>query len=130
MVLGAYVIYCHTCIPTGKKYVGQTRLTMEHRWAQHLTSARARSTTHFHAAIRKYGPEAFSHEVLDEVEGQEAANAAEVEWIAKLDCRAEWVQSEGRRRGGPGARVYKTEDTRDIRVYDLRASSGDHASGD
>ena len=43
---------------------------------------------HFPNAIRKYGPEAFSHEVLAVVTTSlEDANAAEQEWIKKLQTR-------------------------------------------
>jgi hypothetical protein len=30
-----FVIYCHTHIASGKRYVGQTRLGLMKRWANH-----------------------------------------------------------------------------------------------
>jgi group I intron endonuclease len=81
-----FVIYCHTCIPSGKKYVGQTKLTLEARWRQHV-SGHSKCRV-FCAAIRKYGPDVFDHEVLEECTTQESANAAEAKWIAALNTVA------------------------------------------
>jgi len=63
---------------------------MAHRWNQHCSQAKAaKSTTrsHFWAAIRKYGKDAFEHEVLETCDTLEAANASEVGWIEKLGTR-------------------------------------------
>lgn len=83
-----FTIYCHTNKINGKKYVGQTRYTIGRRWAQHVAVAEAdRATCRvLAAAIRKYGSEAFTHEVLDVVMTQEGANIAEGAWIKHLQC--------------------------------------------
>lgn len=57
-------IYIHTCLITGKSYIGQTTQTMDKRWASHCKRAMAGSNTHFHRAIRKYGVDNWSHKVL------------------------------------------------------------------
>ena len=57
-------IYIHTCLTTGKSYVGQTTQTMDKRWASHCKRAITGSNTHFHRAIRKYGVDNWSHKVL------------------------------------------------------------------
>jgi len=75
------VIYCHIHRESGKRYVGQTRLTMRRRWLQHLGCVRRGSTYFFHAAIRKYGADAFDHIVLEGVDSEKAANEAEKRWI-------------------------------------------------
>lgn len=80
-----FTIYCHTNRVNGKRYVGQTRKTMEIRWRRHLTDARAGAQWVFQRAIRKYGPEAFDHDVLEECLTLEAANAAEQRWIAHFN---------------------------------------------
>jgi group I intron endonuclease len=85
-----WTIYCHTCTVTGKKYVGQTTKTMRERWYGHTSSARLckrRRRTPFQNAIRKYGPEAFLHEVLESVGSERAANEAEARWVAALNTR-------------------------------------------
>ena len=88
--LTRFTIYCHTCVVTGKKYVGQSKRSMEQRWIHHTFNARHRRDTcaAFHAAIRKYGENAWTHEVLDVVYTRDAANAAERRWIEKLNCRS------------------------------------------
>jgi hypothetical protein len=72
------------------RYVGMTINSMEERWAQHVTKARlktpdANSRMLFVEAIREYGPEAFSHEVLEVAEDCYKAAEAEVNWIKKLE---------------------------------------------
>lgn len=79
---------------TGKKYVGQTRRSVEERWDEHVHEARAgerrrnESCRALARAIVKYGPERFTHDVLAIVYTQAAANRAERWWIARLSCRA------------------------------------------
>ena len=77
-----FTIYRHVHSDSGKCYVGQTGKTMLERWRGHMRDARKGSPRPFHCAIRKYGVEAFAHEILEEVATLEEANAAEVKWIA------------------------------------------------
>lgn len=58
-----YVVYMHTS-PSGKSYIGRTVLGMERRWYLHVRKAEKNSDTWFHQAIRKYGPENFTHTIL------------------------------------------------------------------
>jgi hypothetical protein len=59
------------------------------RWHQHCAQAKTSKDgrSHFANAIRKYGKDAFDHEVLGIYDTLEAANEAEKEWIEKLDSR-------------------------------------------
>jgi len=60
------------------------------RWNQHVRNAmekRGKGCAHFWAAIRLYGKDAFSHEVLETCGTLEAANAAEERWIEELGTR-------------------------------------------
>jgi len=59
---------------------------MERRWKTHVWNARRAKNgwSHFANAIRKYGPGAFSHAVLQTCETLDEANRAEREWIEKL----------------------------------------------
>ncbi len=85
-----YTIYCHTHIESGRRYIGLTKLTMMKRWNQHLANAKAKQgkgCAHFWAAIRKYGKDAFSHEVLEVCGSLEEANAAEQKWIEHFKTR-------------------------------------------
>jgi group I intron endonuclease len=60
------------------------------RWNQHLQNAkskRGKGCRLFWNAIRKYGPEAFVHEVLEVCRDLEVANLAEECWIELFDTR-------------------------------------------
>ena len=59
-----YLIYCHTCHFTGKRYVGYTKLTIDGRWSVHLKLVRKGSKLLFHNAIRKHGVDAWDHDVI------------------------------------------------------------------
>lgn len=63
---------------------------MMQRWNQHVLNANSRPKgrrSHLWGAIRKYGPQAFSHEVLEVCETLESANEAEAKWIDHFDSR-------------------------------------------
>ena len=59
-------VYVWTNTVNGKQYVGQTVATFDVRWKGHLGDAKSRSDRHFMRAIRKYGVDAFTVEVLFE----------------------------------------------------------------
>ncbi len=85
-----YTIYCHTHIESGRRYIGLTKLTMMKRWNQHLANAKAKQgkgCAHFWAAIRLYGKDAFSHEVLEICLTLEEANIREEYWIEHFKTR-------------------------------------------
>ena len=78
-----YEIYCHTHVASQKRYVGQSMHGMMSRWKRHMSGAkRNEGCPYLGYAIRKYGAEAFAHEVLETCETLEAANEAEQWWIA------------------------------------------------
>src|SRR5574337_250494 len=84
-----FTIYCHTDKVNGKRYIGQTFSTMEERWTEHIRAARRNVGCRLlSAAIRDHGHEAFSHEILEIVETQEAADEAEIRWIGKLQSKS------------------------------------------
>jgi group I intron endonuclease len=84
-----FTFYCHTNRVNGKQYVGQTAWTMEERWKSHVTSAKLHQGCRvFGAAIRKYGPDAFDHEILEVVVcTQQEADLIETEWIKRKGSR-------------------------------------------
>lgn len=93
-------IYCHTNRVNGKRYVGQTKFSMEKRWADHLRDAAKHGCCRLmSAAIRKYGPGSFDHDVLATAEDRDEANRLEAEWIARLGSLAPYgynLESGGR----------------------------------
>ena len=80
------IIYLLTNTVNGKQYVGQTRSKLHERWSGHCKSARRGSTAYLHNAIRKYGPEVFTHTVLEETTPEEV-NDREMYWIATLNTK-------------------------------------------
>ena len=87
-----YTIYCHTHVESGRRYIGLTSQTMEKRWSEHVTKSKNSKggRWHFPNAIRKYGPDAFFHEVLAQSWDLEGANATEQALIAQEDtCNPE-----------------------------------------
>ncbi len=82
-----FTVYCHTS-PSGKRYVGFTSRGADLRWRAHVSDARKGSQFAFHRAIRKYGAENFTHEVLEAMTTEAGAKHAERLWIRELDSYA------------------------------------------
>lgn len=76
-----YTVYLHTCIISGKRYVGLTSKTMEERWSGHCYDARRGSRYHFHRAIAAYGVENWTHQVLAKPESLIEAAKLEQQFI-------------------------------------------------
>jgi predicted GIY-YIG superfamily endonuclease len=69
-----YAVYVITHLATGRRYVGMTG-DARRRWAAHRHTARWKPRTHIGRAIRKYGSEAFTFEVVCQFStAMEAAN--------------------------------------------------------
>ncbi len=82
-----FTIYCHTNRVNGKRYVGQTVYSMEKRWRDHVSSSKfAGRRSLFANAVRKYGADAFEHQILEVVSTQDEANLAESRWIEQFAC--------------------------------------------
>jgi group I intron endonuclease len=64
----------------GKVYIGQTRQAFSRRKSRHLWDAARNNPCRFHAAIRKYGPEAFEFKTL--VVGPAG------DWLSEMEIRA------------------------------------------
>ena len=75
-------IYKHTA-PNGKVYLGQTKQTIEARWENgNGYSSYGQIESVFYRAIKKYGWENFTHEILEEnILSQDDANQKEIYWI-------------------------------------------------
>lgn len=85
----SWTVYCHTHIESGRRYVGLTSQTMEKRWKNHVHLAKSSKNGrwHFPNAIRKYGKDAFSHEILGTFNSLEEANAEEERLIEEWGLR-------------------------------------------
>lgn len=103
------LIYKHTCIITGKSYVGQTKYSLNYRWLNHIKDAIINnSTCHFHQAIRKHGIECWTHEVLEEgFTSQLFLDASEIYWIDKLDTFKNGYNETSGGKGGKKSEITK-----------------------
>ena len=87
------LIYLHTCIITDKSYTGQTIRTMEVRLKEHINNSEKGGNSHFERALRKYGIENFTSEVLEDnipvqsdlISKQTLADQREKHFIEKYD---------------------------------------------
>lgn len=80
-------IYVITNLLNGKKYVGQTIVSIGRRWSAHCNGSDGKSRNWLsliHRAIQKYGKASFSIEAVQECSNIEELNRAEKEWIAKV----------------------------------------------
>ena len=91
--VGQFVVYQITNTSNGKRYIGYTSKTLHERWEGHVKDARLGSQTHFHSAIRKYGKEVFSLEVL--FLENTSAEAKETEILMILDRSPEYNKTFG-----------------------------------
>lgn len=80
----SYTIYCHINIVNAKRYIGQTKYTIQQRWNAHLNAARRKQRGVFLNALRKYGAHTWKHEILEIVETKLEANAREQFWISRF----------------------------------------------
>ena len=79
-----WLIYKHTCLDSGKIYVGYTSKTLDIRWRDHVAKS-LRGRQKFYAALRKYGTECWLHEILQEgISTLDEAETAERHWIKTL----------------------------------------------
>lgn len=89
------------CNINNKIYIGYTTRSMEERWKEHVTSSNIGSKFHFHNAIRKYGENSFSHEVLfnGEFENLKEIHIMEQKYIEEYNSYNEGYNST---KGGEG----------------------------
>jgi group I intron endonuclease len=76
-------IYKITNCVNSKVYIGQTiQKNPKMRWYSHLGDARDGKPGHLYESIRKYGPNQFNWEIIDEADSLEKLNQLETKWIA------------------------------------------------
>lgn len=68
-----------------KKYIGQTRRTIQQRYKEHLKLASSDDKRHLYRAMRKYGVNNFTIQELEKVEDNTDLDSREQYWIAYYD---------------------------------------------
>lgn len=70
-----YKVYCHTLKSDGRQYFGITCQSIPNRWR--CNGNGYKTSLHFYRAIKKYGWDAFEHELI--IDGLSKANAEKME---------------------------------------------------
>ena len=79
-------IYKFTHIKTDRVYIGQTIQDPNRRRLEHLSDSRYNKRTHrFHNAIRKYGEDAFTFEVITTAPNLDELNLLETKYIKEYN---------------------------------------------
>ena len=105
-----YCVYTHTNKINGKRYIGITCQNVSRRWRNGNGYIQ---NVHFSNAIKKYGWDAFSHEIVKAGLSKEDACKLEIELIRKYkanDARYGYNRSTGGE--GPASGVLVSADTR------------------
>ena len=96
------IIYKVTNNINNKIYVGQTINTLEYRRNQHERSINYKNTRNnaFSRALKKYGINNFTWEVIDNADNLDQLNQKEEYWISKLNCLIDSGLGYNIKRGG------------------------------
>ena len=99
------IIYKITNLKTGKCYVGQTVQTFQSRKARHISEANGKNRYVISRAIRKYGVDSFSFEIIDWATNYTKLNYKEWIWIHK--CNSLTPNGYNLKEGGSNAPINK-----------------------
>lgn len=125
-----YYVYVHTNKINDKKYIGITCQKPEARWGvggSRYLYRDIRYNSVFAAAIRKYGWENFTHEILFEGLTEAEAKVKEKELIAYYRTYIGFENCKGYNMtlGGDGAALYKTDEERQAAIKASRKKCRD-----
>lgn len=97
-----YIIYKVTS-PSGKCYVGLTKVALKTRWQQHVQRSRSTLNHPFYNAIRKYSAASFAVEHIASALGSVNAQATEVLCISQIEKAQRYNLSAGGENDGVAA---------------------------
>lgn len=110
------IIYKITNNENGKVYIGQTIRTLEERFNRHKNDALNNVLdTHFARAIRKYGIDTFTAEIIDTASTQEELTQKEQYWI-KFYNSVEEGYNETDATEKSGGNTYKSKTPEEMKV--------------
>lgn len=122
------IIYLLTNTINGKQYVGQTRRGLDARWQEHCRYAHKGAPQHLYNAIRKYGSDSFTQEILEDLgeATNEYINEREMYWVnEKMSCIQGYNMTEG---GGGTSGWIRTKEWRE-KVSAAKAGKNHHMYG-
>jgi hypothetical protein len=94
-----YIVYKHTSKTTKKTYIGYTSKSLSERLHKHHVNALADIDTHFYRAIRKYGLEDFTSEILWKGDCHDQAKNNEIKYIEYFQS---FINGYNQTKGGDG----------------------------
>lgn len=108
-----FYIYKISCSQSDKIYIGKSTVPIEQRQNRHVKEAYKTLDTHLSRAIRLYGPEAFSIEVIDTCEeNHELLKAREKYWIAFYSA---YDYGYNETKGGEGGNTYSKKSLEEMK---------------
>jgi len=85
----AILVYKLRCAVSGKSYVGITARSLDTRWLEHCARARQGvRNSRLAAAMRKYGEDAFTREIVATADTEDQARSLECAFIRQFDTFA------------------------------------------
>lgn len=105
-----YTVYCHTNKLNGKRYVGITSQKPERRWGNGCNYV---DNEYFYRAIKKYGWEEFTHEILFTNLSKKEAQEKEI-YLIKKWCLTDRNKGYNISRGGEGVNSISDETRKKI----------------
>jgi len=115
------VIYCYHCVPTGKKYIGQT-IDEKTRKKKHISDSKTQDLK-FYRAVRKHGWENFIYGIISEFD-ENILNEKEMFYIEIYDSFENGYNST---LGGEGKRGYKLlQETKELISKALKGKPMNH----
>lgn len=114
-----FVVYCHK-LHDGRRYIGITSQKVNRRWRN---GDAYYCNSYFYRAIKKYGWDAFEHEILFHDLTEEEAKAKEIELIEKYKTQ-DRKYGFNRTAGGEGVSNPSEETRRKIGEWSRRVNTG------
>lgn len=93
-------IYKITCKENNKVYIGQTTESIQTRFKRHMGYQKNESDTKFYRAVRKYGCDNFTIELIDTATSRQELDELEVYWIRFYDAINSGYNTALGKRGG------------------------------
>lgn len=99
-------IYKFTHIESGRVYIGQTIQDLNRRRLEHINDSKYTTKEyHFHNALRKYGVDSFTFEIVDSANSLEELNVLEEKYVDQYDS----INSGFNIRQAGGNKLHSTE---------------------
>jgi len=99
-------VYLITNLVNKKVYVGKTERSLESRWKEHVRSSKRKTNQPIRRAIKKYGDNSFSIQILNDTTDPMFLRWLERFWIAVFNSRDPYV-GYNLTEGGEGVSGYK-----------------------